>query len=143
MQELSKSNTDYIMDTGIKHSIEITVTKDKTAATMGSGTLDVFATPAMTALIEETAWRSVAPYLEQGQATVGTMLDIKHIAPTPLGMKVRCETTLTAVDGRKLTFEANVYDEAELVGSGTHERFIINAAKFQSKADSKLNNSEG
>lgn len=125
------------MDKGIKHTIETIVTEEKTAISMGSGTLSVFATPAMIALIEETAWRSVAPYLEDGQDTVGTSLTVKHIAPTPLNMKVRCETELVAVDGRRLAFDANVYDETGLIGSGLHERFIITSDKFQAKANSK------
>lgn len=125
------------METGIKNICEIKVTEDKTAAAMGSGTLQVFATPAMIALIEETAWKSVAPHLEEGQGTVGTQLNISHVAPTPLGMTVRCETELTEVDGRKLVFKANVYDEMGLIGTGTHERFIINSEKFQRKADAK------
>ena len=125
------------METGIKNVIETTVTDNNTAAEMGSGTLAVFATPAMIALIEETAWKSVTPYLEYGHATVGTQLDISHVAPTPVGMKVKCETELVEVDGRKLKFKADVYDETGLVGTGTHERFIINAEKFQAKADSK------
>ena len=104
---------------------------------MGSGTLSVFSTPSMVALIEETAWRSVAPYLEEGQSTVGTKLDIEHVSPTPVGMAVKCETELTEVDGRRLKFNANVYDETGLIGTGTHERFIVNSAKFQSKANSK------
>ncbi len=125
------------METGIKNVIELTVTHDKTAAAVGSGTLEVFATPAMIALIEETAWKSVTPYLEKGQATVGTKLDISHIAPTPLGMAVRCETELSEVDGRCLKFKANVYDEKGLIGTGVHERFIVDAEKFQAKANGK------
>lgn len=125
------------MDTGIKNTIEIEVTPDKAAATIGSGTLQVFATPAMIALIEETAWKSVISYLEDGQSTVGTQLDISHVAPTPVGMKVRCETELIKTEGRKLIFNANVYDETGLIGTGTHERFIINSEKFQRKADAK------
>ena len=125
------------METGIKNVIELTVTHDKTAAAVGSGTLEVFATPAMIALIEETAWKSVTPYLEKGQATVGTRLDISHIAPTPLGMAVRCETELSEVDGRCLNFKANVYDEKGLIGTGVHERFIVDAEKFQAKANGK------
>ncbi len=127
------------METGIKYTIEKTVTTEMTARIMGSGTLDVFATPSMIALIEETAWKSVASELEQGMASVGTNLKIDHLAPTPVGMKVRCETELKEVDGRKLVFEVNVYDEKGLVGKGTHERFIINEEKFQTKANSKLN----
>lgn len=125
------------MEIGIKNTLEITVTGNLTAAAVGSGTLNVYATPAMIALIEETAWKSVAPYLEEGQSTVGTRLDVSHVAPTPLGMTVRCETELTEVDGRRLIFAVNVYDEAGLIGKGTHERFIIMSEKFQAKADSK------
>lgn len=128
---------DKAMETGIKNVIEIIVSDDKTAYSMRSGTLRIFATPAMIALIEETAWRSVEPYLEEGQGTVGTALDIKHLSPTPLNMKVKCETELVEIDGRKLKFNANVYDETGLIGSGTHERFIINVEKFIAKANSK------
>ena len=108
-----------------------------TARNMGSGTLDVFATPAMIALIEETAWRSVAPELENGMATVGTNLNIAHVAPTPVGMTVRCETELAEIDGRRLVFNVKVSDESGEIGKGTHERFIINEEKFQKKADGK------
>ncbi len=125
------------MEIGVKNVIETTVTENNTAVAMGSGTLSVFATPAMIALIEETAWRSVVPYLESGQATVGTRLDISHVSPTPLGMTVKCETELIEADGRKLKFKAEVYDESGLIGTGTHERFIITADKFQAKAESK------
>lgn len=125
------------MDIGIKNIIKKSVSVNDTAEYMGSGTLCVFATPAMIALIEETAWRSVGPYLETGQSTVGISLDIKHLSPTPLGMKVRCESTLSEFDGRRLKFTVNVYDEVGLIGSGTHERFIVNAEKFQSKANNK------
>lgn len=126
-----------IMEKGIKNSIQISVTNDNTAKNVGSGTLSVFATPAMIALIEETAWKSVVPYLEPGCTTVGTSLNVKHLSPTPLNMFVRCETELIEVDGRRLKFEANVYDDTGLIGTGIHERFIVNAEKFQIKADSK------
>lgn len=125
------------MDKGIKFSIERKVSNDMTARNMGSGTLDVFATPAMIALIEETAWRSVAPELENGMATVGTNLNIAHVAPTPVGMTVRCETELAEIDGRRLVFNVKVSDESGEIGKGTHERFIINEEKFQKKADGK------
>lgn len=126
------------METGIKLALERKVTNSMTAKTMGSGTLEVLATPAMIALIEETAWKSVAQQLEEGQGTVGISLNVEHLAPTPLGMDVRCETTLVNVDGRKLTFEVAAYDEKGLIGRGTHERFIINEEKFQAKANGKL-----
>lgn len=125
------------MEKGIKFSIERKVTEHMTARVMGSGTLDVFATPSMIALIEETAWRSVAPQLESGMATVGTLLNVSHVAPTPVGMTVKCETELTEVDGRRLVFSVKVSDECGEIGRGTHERFIINEEKFQKKADAK------
>lgn len=125
------------MEKGIKFSIERKVTEHMTARVMGSGTLDVFATPSMIALIEETAWRSVAPQLESGMATVGTLLNVAHVVPTPVGMTVKCETELTEVDGRRLVFSVKVSDECGEIGRGTHERFIINEEKFQKKADAK------
>lgn len=128
-----------IMEIGITLLTETKVTSDKTAKAMGSGTLNVFATPAMIALIEETAWKSVAPYLDAGMSTVGIQLNISHLAPTPLGMTVKCETKLTAIDGRKLTFDVKVFDECGLIGQGSHERFIVKSDKFQAKADSKNN----
>ncbi len=125
------------MEKGIKGSLSLLVTPDKSAKVMKSGELQVFATPSMIALIEETAWKSVAPSLEEGQGTVGTLLNVKHLAATPLGMEVRCETELVEVEGRKLVFEVKVYDEKDLVGEGIHERFIVGNEKFQAKADAK------
>jgi predicted thioesterase len=127
-----------MLETGIKGKKEITVTQDKTAKAMGSGTLDVFATPSMIALMENTAFESVAPYLEPGSGTVGTALNVKHVSATPVGMKVTCETELIKVDGRALTFSVKAYDEAGLIGEGEHERFIIFEEKFQAKANAKL-----
>jgi predicted thioesterase len=127
-----------MLETGIKGKKEITVTQDKTAKAMGSGLLDVYATPAMIALMENTAFESVAPYLEPGSGSVGTALNVKHVSATPVGMKVTCETELIKVDGRALTFSVKAYDEAGLIGEGEHERFIIYEEKFQAKADAKL-----
>ena len=99
--------------------------------------LEVTATPALAALVEKACWQSVAPELDPGCGTVGTKLELAHNAPTPVGMMVRCESELTAVDGRKLTFSAVMYDDAGEVGRATHERFIIQNEKFQKKADAK------
>lgn len=126
-----------MLQTGIKGRIELTVTKDKCAGALGSGELDVFATPAMIALMEETAWKSVVPYLEPGEGTVGTALDVRHVAATPVGLKVICETELTLVDRRRLVFSVKVYDPFGLVGEGTHERFVIQYEKFMKKVDEK------
>lgn len=126
-----------MLETGIKGMQKTEVTDTNSALAMGSGTLKVFATPAMIALMEETAWKSVAPHLEDGSGTVGTALNIKHTAATPLGMTVTCESELIAVDGRKLTFHVTAKDEAGVIGEGEHERFIVQNEKFQAKADSK------
>ena len=124
--------------TEIRNKIERVVDTDITAEKMGSGELTVFATPAMVALIEETCWRSVAQKFDAEMSTVGTRLEISHLAPTPVGMKVWCESELIEEDGRKLKFAVKVYDEAGLVGEGVHERFVVDREKFMSKAQAKL-----
>jgi predicted thioesterase len=126
-----------MMETGLTYTSTVVVSKENVAATMGSGTMDVFATPAMIALMENTAFESVASELEEGSGTVGTALDIKHVSATPVGMKVTCESELVKVDGRALTFSVKAFDEAGLIGEGTHERFIVFEEKFQKKADDK------
>lgn len=122
---------------GITNTETVIVNKDNSAKTMGSGTLDVFATPAMVALMEKTAWRSLIPYLEDGQGTVGIHLDITHDAPTPLGMTVTCESKLIKIDGRRLVFEVTATDGRDVIGRGIHERFLIWDEKFQNKANEK------
>lgn len=127
-----------MLNTGIKGHREVQVTNENTAKTFKSGTLDVFATPAMIALMEETCYTSVADHLEEGMGTVGTLVNIKHLAATPIGMKVFCDSELTEVDGRRLVFNVSVSDERGLIGEGSHERFIVDNVKFQNKADSKM-----
>lgn len=126
-----------MLEAGIKGYAKVIVTKEHTAQARKSGTLQVFATPAMIELVEEAAWKSVADELEEGFASVGTSLNIRHLSATPVGMQVICRTILTEVDGRRLVFAVEVEDEAGKVGEGTHERFIIQADKFQKKADAK------
>lgn len=126
-----------MLNIGIKGKEENTVNTENSAKTMGSGTLDVFATPSMIALMEKTAWKSVQNHLEDGQGTVGISLNVKHVAATPLGMKVYCESELTEVDGKKLVFTVKAFDEAGLIGEGTHERFVITNEKFQQKTNDK------
>ena len=126
-----------MLETGIKGTKTVTVNEANTAKTMGSGTLDVFATPALIALMEETCWRSVADRLEDGCGTVGTLLEIRHTAPTPIGMDVTCESELVEVDGRRLVFTVQAHDAKGLVGEGRHKRFVIQNEKFQAKANAK------
>jgi predicted thioesterase len=123
---------------GLKGTQTITVTKDLTAKALGSGTLDVYATPAMIALMENTAYNSVQPYLEEGQGSVGTSLNVKHLSASPIGMEIVCETTLTEIDRRRLVFEVKAFDRSGCIGEGTHERFLVMNDSFQKKADSKL-----
>ena len=122
---------------GITGQGETMVTEENTAKTVGSGELDVFATPAMIALMEKTAYKSVADSLEEGMGSVGTLMNVKHLAATPMGMKVTCQTELKEVDGRRLVFHVEARDEAGIIGEGIHERFIVENEKFQNKADSK------
>lgn len=126
-----------MLQPGIKAEKSLTVTDANTAKTMGSGTLDVFATPAIVALIEQTAYTSIESELEPGWGSVGTSLNIQHLSATPVGMTVTATTELVEVDRRRLVFHAEVYDEKGLVGKGTHERFLVENEKFQAKADAK------
>lgn len=126
-----------MLTAGLKGTAETVVSQENTAKKMGSGTLDVFATPSMVALMEEAAWKCVADALEPGMGTVGTSMQIKHVAATPLGMRVTAECELTEVDGRRLVFSVQAYDEAGVIGTGTHERFIIAEEKFMAKTESK------
>ena len=123
---------------GKEFTIEITVTENDTAKSVGSGELSVFATPRMCALMEESAYKCVANDIGEGNSTVGTMLNINHVSATPVGMKVRAVAKVTAVDGRKISFELKAYDECGLIGEGTHDRFIVPSEKFMSKTNAKL-----
>ena len=122
---------------GIEGRIEQTVDPAQSAAAIGSGLVDVFATPMMIALMERTCNESVVPYLDEGLTTVGTHIDISHTAATPIGMKVRCIATLIGQDKRNLKFKVEAYDEVSLIATGEHSRFIVNYDKFMDKANSK------
>ena len=122
------------MTIGTKHEVTITVTDAFTAATIKSGSLDVLATPYMVALMEQAASELCDKFVPEGISTVGTALNISHLAPTPLGGNVRAVATLTAFDGRKASFDVEAYDDAGLIGKGTHERFTIKVESFMKKA---------
>ncbi len=126
-----------MLEKGIKGHCEEKVTEELTAKNIGSGLLAVYATPALASLIEKTAWESVSRCLQEGQGTVGTKLNISHLSATPVGMTVRCDTCLTEVDGRRLTFSAEVFDNAGKIAEGTHERFIVDNERFEKKAYGK------
>ena len=123
---------------GLKGRSETVVTEHNTADAVGSGLVPVFATPYLIALMENAASTSLLPYLAADEGTVGTHLDVAHTSATPIGMKVWADAVVTAVDGKKITFEVSAFDEAGEIGRGTHERFIIRPEKFLAKAQGKL-----
>ena len=122
---------------GTSHTLSTTVTEEKLACNMKSGSLPVFATPAMAALMEETAAAALSIFLDEGETSVGTALDLKHTAATPLGMKVTATAEIIEVDRRRVTFQVTVWDEQEEIGSARHDRFIVGAEKFLAKANAK------
>jgi len=126
------------MEKGIKNELSILVADELCAKAMGSGTLAVYATPAMVALMEQTAAESVESYLEEGKATVGIKINVEHLAATPVGLKVTCKSELVAVENRKLVFDVEAFDEVGLIGKAYHERFIIDAERFVEKTYEKL-----
>jgi predicted thioesterase len=123
---------------GMKIRVEEVVTEQNTAICAGSGTLPVFATPFMCALMEKAAWMAIAPALNEGDSSVGTKLSISHVSATPVGLKVWAESEVTAVDGKRIEFTVTAGDEKGLIGSGTHERFIVTDQRFLLKTEKKL-----
>lgn len=114
-----------------------TVTHELAASHLGSGSIDVYATPAMIALMEAAAVAAIDPLLPEGQASVGAALDVKHLAATPLGHHVRARAEVTGVDGRRITLTVQAWDEVELIGEGTHTRYVIDVARFVEKVQEK------
>lgn len=123
---------------GIKGTAETLVEKADTAREVGSGELLVYATPCMVAMMEGAACQSVAPYLAEGESTVGTKMNVEHLSATPVGMEVRAESVVTALEGRKITFEIHAFDEAGEIGRAVHERVIIKTDRFLEKTYDKL-----
>lgn len=125
------------MELGIKGAAETVVVYENTAAAVGSGALEVFSTPSMIVLMEKASRELVQPYLEEGQSTVGTRLEVSHVAASPIGAHIRAESTLVEIDRRMLTFEVKAYADGELIGEGRHQRCIIYAERFMEKALAK------
>ncbi|MBM3699302.1 MAG: thioesterase [Actinobacteria bacterium] len=129
--------SEFNLKPGIQGQAISRVTDENTALKYGSGTVRVFATPAMIGLMEAAAINCVDSKLCQGYASVGTRVDIRHIAATPVGMSVTAKAELTEVDGAKLKFRIEAYDDVEKIGEGTHSRFVVNLDDFLSRAESK------
>ena len=123
---------------GMKGEVGTTVEREDTALEVGSGSLRVYATPCMVALMDGAACEAIAEALGENQTTVGTALNIEHISATPVGLDVRAEATVTAVEGKVISFDVKAFDEAGEIGRVTHKRVIINSQKFLEKTYSKL-----
>ena len=123
---------------GLRGEVASQVELQDTALEVGSGSLRVFATPCMVAMMEGAACEALEGLLPEGQTSVGTRLEIRHTAATPVGLEVRAEAELTQVEGRKLTFQVRAFDEKGEIGSGTHERILVSEQKFLDKAYEKL-----
>ncbi len=128
---------EFNLTIGQQAKVELTVHQKDTAEAFGSGGVKVFATPLMIGLMENAALKAVDPTLPEGFATVGTHLDVKHIAATPVGMKATAVAELIEIDGKRLVFKVEAFDEVEKIGEGLHERYIINMNKFLSKVNEK------
>ncbi len=126
------------MQIGKKNQIKAVVKESDTAKVFGSGELEVLATPRMIALMEECAYKCISSDLEEGATTVGTLMNVKHLSATPVGMKVTIEAEITENEGRRVCFSVKAYDECGLIGEGIHERFIVYSEKFTEKTYAKL-----
>lgn len=124
---------EFNLKEGITSTMEMHVTDNNTAKKLGSGNLDVFATPAMIALMENTSKNSVDLHLPTGYTTVGIEINVKHIKASPVGAKIRCEASLKEVKGKKLVFYVEAWDESGKIGEGTHTRYIVNSEDFMKK----------
>ena len=127
-----------MLQPGLTHEITFSVTQDCSAKEVGSGTLEVLATPIMIARMEQAAWTAVATHLSPDSSTVGTLMNVQHVSATPLGMNVTCRAELTEVDGRRLVFRVTAHDDKGLIGEGVHERAMIQSDRFLAKAQKKL-----
>lgn len=123
---------------GLTNQIIITVMETDTArATGGKRLPQVFSTPRLVSFLERTAHESILPFLEEGQSSVGTIVNIRHLAATPVGMQIRFHSELVAIEGRKLTFKVEAWDEVEQIADGEHERFIIDESRFNRRLTEK------
>ena len=122
-----------MLEIGLKYESVVEVTSSNSAKTMGSGDMDVFATPSMVALMENAAMMAVASALPEGSATVGTQINTSHIKASPIGATITASAQLTEVEGRKLTFAVKAWDEKGVIGEGVHTRFVVDRERFLSK----------
>ena len=127
------------VEIGASKTKTVTVTEDQVAKSEGSGTVSVFATPMMVALMEGAAAACLVDFLDEGETSVGMQISTSHLAATPLGMTVSATATITAVDGKKVSFSIEASDEKDLIGKAQHDRFVVVQEKFESRANAKNN----
>jgi fluoroacetyl-CoA thioesterase len=134
------SMENFNLKTGLAGESQVKVSEENTALKYGSGTINVFATPAMIGLMEKASIEAVEKLLPEGFATVGTKIEVKHIAATPIGMNITAKAELLEIDNKKLKFSIEAYDDADKIGEGIHYRYIINLGDFMKKNEIKLKN---
>lgn len=122
-----------MLEKGLTYTSQTVVSIQNTARALGSGDMDVFATPAMAALMENAAMLCVAPYLPQGSTTVGSMISTSHLKPSALGAEIAATAVLSEVNGRKLTFKVTASENGQIIGGGTHVRYIVDRIRFMEK----------
>lgn len=127
-----------VIPVGLIGEMEMTVTEDDTAERWGSGLLPVLGTPTLVAILENAAVKALNGHLPPGQTSVGGRMDIRHLAPTPVGMDIRARAELVKVRDRRLVFRVEAWDEAEKIGEGTHERFAVDEERFIAAAEAKV-----
>jgi predicted thioesterase len=131
------SQREKVLQPGLSAELKITVGEAETAAILGSGSISVYPTPALVALMENAAVRALEGHLPPGHTSVGIQIDVRHLAATPVGMQVRASAELTEVLGRKLGFRIEAWDEVERVGEASHVRFVVNEEAFMTKVNAK------
>ncbi len=122
-----------VLHVGMTGEAATLVVHENTAAAVGAGGVEVFGTPMMIALMENAAWGAVSDDLDQGYVTVGSLVNVKHLGATPLGQHVRAKAELIEIDGRRLVFKVEAFDEQKKIGEGTHERYVVNLERFMQR----------
>ena len=128
-----KQKTENMLEKGLKSESRTVVSKENVAATMGSGDMPVFATPAMVSLMENAAMNAVAAELDAGAATVGVEMNVSHVKASPVGAAITASAEMVEVDGRKLTFEVKAWDDKGTIGEGRHVRFVVDRERFMGR----------
>lgn len=126
------------LSSGLAGAASTRVTEANTAQALGSGSVPVYATPALVALLEQAAVDALAPHLPADQTSVGVRIDVQHLAATPVGLEVQAQAVLRAQEGRTLLFDVTAHDDQEQIARGVHERVLVDSQRFLARANSKI-----